>query len=80
MVAGAPVRFYHGHDGCRYFVVPKTRTDWWMDKINGNKRRDTENEAKLIADGWRIITIFECELKSKTKDATLQNPTNLPTK
>lgn len=64
--------FYHGHEGCRYFVVPKTRTDWWLDKINGNKRRDTENEAKLVADGWRIITIFECGLKPKTKEATLQ--------
>lgn len=63
--------FYHGHEGCRYFVVLKTRTDWWLDKINGNKRRDAENEAKLVADGWRIITIFECELKPKTKEATL---------
>ncbi|QDK83947.1 DNA mismatch endonuclease Vsr [Spirosoma sp. KCTC 42546] len=32
--------FFHGHEGCRFFIVPKTRTDWWLDKINGNKRRD----------------------------------------
>lgn len=63
--------FYHGHENCRYFVIPKTRTDWWLDKINGNKRRDAENEAKLVEAGWRIITIFECGLKPKTKDATL---------
>ena len=68
--------FFHGHDGCRYFVVPKTRTDWWLDKINGNKRRDAQHEAKLVADGWKIITIFECELKPKTKEATLQNLLN----
>lgn len=65
--------FYHGHEGCRYYVVPKTRTNWWLDKINGNKRRDIDNETKLVAEGWKIITIFECELKPKTKDATLQN-------
>lgn len=65
--------FYHGHEGCRYFVVPKTRTDWWLNKINGNKIRDAENEAKLVANGWKIITIFECGLKPKTKEATLQN-------
>lgn len=65
--------FYHGHDGCRYFVVPKTRTDWWLDKINGNKRRDATNEAKLTAEGWKIIFIFKCELKPKTKETTLQN-------
>lgn len=70
--------FFHGHDGCRYFVVPKTRTDWWMDKINGNKRRDAENEAKLVADGWKIITIFECALKPKTKESTLHNLLNYP--
>ena len=65
--------FFHGHDDCRYFVVPKTRTDWWLDKINGNKHRDAQNENKLVAAGWKIITIFECELKPKTKEATLQN-------
>ena len=43
--------FYHGHEGCRYFVVPKTRTDWWLDKINGNKHRDANNEAKSIVEG-----------------------------
>ena len=78
MAAGAPVRFFHGHDNCRrcagpIFVVPKTRTDWWLDKINGNKRRDTENEAKLVAQGWKIITIFECELRPKVREGRLQN-------
>lgn len=65
--------FYHGHEGCRYFVVPKTRTDWWLDKINGNKRRDTENYRKLTEAGWRIITIYECELKPAKLEETLKN-------
>lgn len=64
--------FFHGHEGCCYFVVPKTRTEWWLDKINGNRSRDTENEEKLKAAGWRIIVIFECELKPKNRVGTLQ--------
>ncbi len=39
--------FWHGHDGCKYFVVPKTRTKWWLDKINRNKQLDTENMRQL---------------------------------
>jgi DNA mismatch endonuclease (patch repair protein) len=72
--------FFHGHDGCRYFVVPKTRTDWWLNKIAGNQRKDVENEAKLVAAGWKIITIFECELKPKSRDVKLGNLHNLPIK
>lgn len=37
--------FYHGHEGCRYFVGSKTHTDWWLDKIKGNKRRDTKMKS-----------------------------------
>ncbi len=64
--------FYHGHEGCRYFVVPKTRTDWWLDKINSNRRRDAANNTKLIEADWRILTVFECELKPALKEQTLQ--------
>ncbi|WP_373511870.1 very short patch repair endonuclease [Persicitalea sp.] len=63
--------FFHGHEGCRYFVVPKTRTEWWLDKINGNRSRDEVNVEKLKEAGWRIITIFECELKPKNREETL---------
>ena len=65
--------FFHGHDNCRYFVVPKTRTDWWLNKINTNKRHDAENESKLVSQGWEIITIFECELRPKVREGRLQN-------
>ena len=63
--------FWHGHEGCKYFVVPKTRTEWWLEKINTNRRKDNENKVKLIQDKWNIITIFECELKADSKDYTL---------
>lgn len=63
--------YWHGHDGCRYFVIPKTRTDWWLDKIGKNKIRDGENLRKLKKEGWKVITVFECELKSAVREKTL---------
>lgn len=57
--------FWHGHEGCKYFVVPKTRTDWWLDKINGNKIRDIKNEESLTGKGWIVLNIFECELNNQ---------------
>lgn len=65
--------FYHGHEGCRYFVVPKTRTEWWLDKINSNKRRDEINQARIAEAGWNVLTIYECELKAGQKIQTLQH-------
>lgn len=64
--------FFHGHEGCRYATIPQTRTEWWQEKINGNRRRDGENEARLSALGWRIITLYECELKPAQREQTLQ--------
>ncbi|HAE87145.1 TPA: very short patch repair endonuclease [Candidatus Marinimicrobia bacterium] len=64
--------FWHGHEGCKYYVVPKTRTEWWLNKIYMNKQRDSENLKKLKADGWKVITIFECELKDGKTEKTLK--------
>ena len=63
--------FWHGHEGCKYFKVPETRREWWLAKINLNKQKDRENLEKLEADGWNVIIIYECGLRSKTKDETL---------
>ena len=63
--------YWHGHDGCRYFVIPKTRTDWWLDKIGKNKLRDSDNLSKLKREGWKVITVFECELKPAVREKTL---------
>lgn len=68
--------FWHGHEGCKYYVVPKTRTQWWLDKINTNKHKDKENENKLKSLGWNLLTVFECELKSENKNTTLNNLLN----
>ena len=53
--------FWHGHEGCKYFVVPKTRTrtKWWVKKIERNKQLDLENCSKLGEQAWNIFTILK---------------------
>ena len=63
--------FWHGHEVCKYFVVPKTRRKWWLEKINRNKQLDTENLRKLKKLGWKILTVFECKLRQKKSEKTL---------
>ena len=63
--------FWHGHEGCKYFVVPKTRKKWWLEKINRNKQLDAENLRKLKNLGWRILTVFECKLRTGNRGKTL---------
>jgi DNA mismatch endonuclease, patch repair protein len=63
--------FWHGHKGCKYFVVPKTRTEWWLEKINKNAQNDAKNSEELIKNGWNTLTIWECELKPSKQEETL---------
>jgi DNA mismatch endonuclease (patch repair protein) len=65
--------FWHGHNHCRYYVVPKTRTDWWLNKINGNIANDVKAVKSLKKDGWRVITLWECELKPLIIEKTLSS-------
>ena len=55
--------FFHGHKDCKYFVVPKTRTEWWMNKINANIANDAKAFKALKELGWKVLEIWECELK-----------------
>ena len=64
--------FWHGHENCRYFKIPKTRTDWWKDKIERNIKRDTKVRDELRQIGWRTMVIWECQLKPKIRDNTLK--------
>ena len=57
--------FWHGHKNCKYFKLPKTRTEWWRNKINNTKKRDLENSLKLKSLGWIVVEIFECEIKDE---------------
>ena len=65
--------FWHGHANCKYFVIPKTRTDWWVNKINGNIANDDRAVKALKRAGWKVITIWECQLKPAMAEKTLIN-------
>ncbi len=58
--------FWHEHD-CHLFRLPATRTEFWQDKITGNKKRDQKAVETLEKSGWRIGTVWECALKGKTR-------------
>ena len=63
--------FWHGHKGCRHFVVPDTNREFWIGKIEANIQRDARKSAELEKLGWRVIVIWECELNPKVRDMTL---------
>lgn len=55
--------FWHCHIGCSDFVQPKSNQDYWQKKLERNRIRDGENIARLRNSGWRVIVVWECELK-----------------
>ena len=63
--------FWHKHD-CPRFVWPSSNEDYWRPKIMGNVERDKRNLAELQQLGWTVLTVWECELKKKVIDATLE--------
>ena len=63
--------FWHKHD-CGRFVMPSSNTEYWTKKIYGNVERDKANTAQLEAQGWRVLTIWECQLKKKVADDNLK--------
>lgn len=65
--------FWHGHEGCKYFILPKTRTDWWKTKIERNIKRDKEERIQLRDLGWHVIQVWECQLKPNKKEETLNS-------
>lgn len=58
--------FWHGHD-CHLFKWPGTRPEFWRAKIGRNREVDAAAEAKLLAVGWRVATVWECALKGREK-------------
>ena len=58
--------FWHQHD-CHLFKWPQTRTEFWAHKIKSNRDRDRNVLSLLKADGWRVLTVWECALKGKTR-------------
>lgn len=64
--------FWHKHEGCRYFVWPKSNEEFWQKKIRSNVIRDEQNYRILEEQGWKIIVVWECQLKKKICDVTLK--------
>lgn len=65
--------FWHGHEGCKYFRMPKTNTEFWERKISRNRERDREEQKQLARMGWHCITVWECELKGERREKTLES-------
>lgn len=57
--------FWHAHEGCRYFKVPKTDTERWLSKFEENRSRDRRNCSLLRELGWRVIIVWECSLRGR---------------
>ena len=56
--------FWHRHKGCRFAYVPKSRTEFWMTKFKANTVRDEKNERELNDAGWRVLIVWECEIRN----------------
>ena len=59
--------FWHGHEGCDKYRLPKTNVEFWRHKIERNKERDIEVQHKLAKMGWHVMTVWECQLDTKEK-------------
>ena len=60
--------FWHRHENCKYASTPKTRQEFWNKKFNENINRDKINQENLSSKGWKIIIVWECEIKDKDFD------------
>lgn len=67
--------FWHGHNGCKEFTVPKTNTEFWVKKVARNQERDQEVWRKLEAKGWSVVIVWECELVKAKFDGTVERVT-----
>lgn len=63
--------FWHKHD-CGRFVLPSSNTEYWIPKINRNVEQDKQNHKKLIDMGWKVLIIWECELKKNVREDRLE--------
>lgn len=69
--------FWHGHEiGCRYSHIPQSRQEYWSKKIDKTKQRDDAHIKELSENGWQVIIIWECEIKTKFEE-TIDNLINI---
>lgn len=65
--------FWHMHEGCKYFVWPKSNAEFWKAKIEKNVERDRLVQAELKRLGWRVFVIWECSLRKEKAERTLND-------
>lgn len=65
--------FWHGHEGCDKYVIPKTNTPFWISKVERNRKRDYDNFQILSNAGWSVFVIWECQLKKDKFEETMLN-------
>jgi len=68
--------FWHKHEGCKYFVWPKSNTEYWQNKIERNVANDVRNYSLLKDHGWKVVVVWECELKNHFEE-TMKNVTSI---
>ena len=57
--------FWHGHENCKYFKLPGTRSEWWKEKIERNIENDLKKHSQLIDLGYNVLIVWECKIKNK---------------
>lgn len=60
--------FWHGHQGCRYFRIPRSNPEFWEAKIQKNRDRDARQVDQLVGLGWRVSVIWECATRNYTAE------------
>ena len=68
---------WHQHKNCKYCFVPKTRLEYWLPKLKANDERDKRNVAALISKGWRVLVVWECEIKDNIQTVVTSIEQNL---
>lgn len=63
--------FWHMHEGCKYFVWPKDNAEFWKNKLLANKERDEKEQEDIEELGWKVIVVWECQLKRAERERTL---------
>jgi DNA mismatch endonuclease (patch repair protein) len=65
--------FWHHQENCKEATTPKTRTEWWLEKLNKNVMRDSKVKNDLDLDGWKVIVIWECETSLQNLEDLTEN-------
>ncbi len=70
--------FWHARHGCKIYRLPKTRTEWWRAKLEGNRARDGRNEKALRELGWKVVILWECDMETGRVRQSVEGQTGMP--